>query len=392
MQAMSAAPIEPFRIAVPDADLADLRDRLARTRWPEPLDGADWAYGTDLAYLRDLCEYWANGYDWRTAEAELNTFPQFTTTVDCATGPEKVHFLHVRSANPDALPVVITHGWPGSVYEFHKIIGPLVDPAAHGGNAADAFHVVCPAICGYGFCGPNRNQGFAAPTMGEINANLMAALGYERYGAQGGDWGSIATIGNAYADPDHLVGIHLNMVTPTPAKEHLDDLTDFERAALDYAKWYADDESAYNRIQATRPQTLSFGLTDSPAGLAAWITEKFRTWMDCDGDIESVITRDELLTNISIYWFTNTIGSSVRLYRETRNLRGSWVPSPKRPVTVPTGAAMFPKELFRASRRFMEPSYNVTYWESFERGGHFAALERPADLVGSIRDFFRPLR
>lgn len=384
--------ITPYRVDVPDAAIDDLRDRLRRTRWPEPLAGAGWDYGTDAAYLRDLCAWWADGYDWRAAEAELATFPHFGMEATCSVGTETVRFLHVRSPHADALPVVITHGWPGSVYEFHKIIGPLTDPTAHGGDARDAFHVVCPSICGYGFSGPNRNPGFAAPTMGEVNAAIMAALGYERYGAQGGDWGSLATIGVARADAEHCVGIHLNMVTPTPGPDQRDDLTALERSALDRAAWYDRDESGYNRIQSTRPQTLGFGLTDSPVGLAAWITEKFRSWTDCDGDIESVVSRDELLTNISIYWFTNTIASSVRLYRELRFVDRSWIPRPENPITVPTGAAMFPKELFRSSRRWMERAYNVTYWEEFERGGHFAALERPDDLVRSMRDFFRPLR
>lgn len=380
--------IRPFTISVPEADLVDLRDRLARTRWPDQIPQSGWDYGTDKATLQELCEYWRSGYDWRRWEALLNSFPQFLTEI----GGQRVHFLHVRSPHAGALPLVITHGWPGSVFEFYKIIGPLADPTAHGGDAADAFHVVCPSMPGYGWSGPTTTPGWDIRKVAETIAALMAALGYGRYGAQGGDWGAIATAQLGLVDPDHLAGIHMNMVVaraPDPANP-TDGVTPDEMAGLGAMAHFQEYETGYQRIQGTKPQTLAYGLHDSPAGLAGWLLEKFRTWSDCDGDVYRRFTRDELLTNLMIYWTTGTIGSSVRLYCETTRARR--MGSPGERVNVPTGCAIFPKELFQPPRKWAESAFNVTHWTRMPSGGHFAALEEPALLVDDVRAFFRTLR
>lgn len=383
--------MQPFTVAVPDDVLTDLRDRLSRTRWPEEFPSG-WDYGTEPAYLRDLCGYWERDYDWRHWERELNRWPQIITEIDTAVGPERVHAVHARSPHEDALPLVITHGWPGSIFEFWKVIGPLVDPTAFGGSAGDAFHVVCPSMGGYGFSGGTRHRGFNCATQAEVNDALMQALGYERYGCQGGDWGAIVSMQMGMHHPDRLAGVHLNMVPPTPAEEHLASLTAEETERLTAMGSFQEHETGYQRIQGTRPMTLSYGLSDSPAGLAGWIVEKFRVWSDCGGDVESVFTRDELLTNISIYWVTNTIGSSVRMYYETFKLGPALIPSPDHRIEVPVGVAVFPKEIMQSSRRFAERVMNVVHWTEHDRGGHFAALERPEDFVADVRAFFRPLR
>lgn len=383
--------MEPFTVAVPDEVLTDLRDRLARTRWPEEFP-AGWDYGTEPSYLRGLCQHWAEQYDWRRWEAELNRWPQVVTEVHTSLGPERVHAVHARSPHADALPLVVTHGWPGSVFEFWKVIDPLVNPTAHGGSAADAFHVVCPSIGGYGFSGSTRHRGFSCATQAEVNAALMSALGYDRYGCQGGDWGAIVSMQMGMHHADHLAGVHLTMVPPTPGEEHLASLTEDETERLASFGAFQEHETGYQRIQGTRPMTLSYGLSDSPAGLAGWIVEKFRVWSDCGGDVESVFTKDELLTNIMIYWVTNTIGSSVRLYYETFKLGAAMIPSPDHRIEAPVGVAVFPKEIMRSSRRFAERVMNVVHWTEHDRGGHFAALERPAELVEDVRAFFRPLR
>ncbi len=379
----------PFRIEVPDDVLADLRDRLARTRWPAQLDDAGWDYGTELSYLQELCAYWQNDFDWRAAEHGLNSWPQFETEVD----GEHLHFIHARSPHADAVPLIITHGWPGSVVEFLDILGPLTDPVAHGGDAADAFHVVCPSMPGYGWSGPTHQQGWDIRRVAEANATLMARLGYERYGAQGGDWGAIATTLLGLADPDHLIGLHVNMVIagpPTGSTNPMQGLTEAEMQAVADMTHFQQQETGYQAIQGTKPQTLGYGLTDSPAGLAGWIVEKFRTWSDCNGDVESSFTKDELLTNITAYWVTNTISSSVRLYCESQRARANG-PAPDF-VEVPTGVAIFPKELYRAPRSWAEAAYNIKHWTVMPRGGHFAAMEEPELLVDDIRAFFRLVR
>ena len=376
-----------FRIHVEENILTDLRDRLARTRWPDQLDGANWDYGTELSCLKELCEYWRTRFDWRKQEALLNQFPQFTTDIR----DMRVHFLHVRSPHANALPLIITHGWPGSIFEFYKIIGPLTEPEKHGGRAEDAFHVVAPSMPGYGFSSAPRAPGFSVQRTGETNVALMEKLGYTRYGAQGGDWGSVASTWAAKLAPDRVCGIHLNM---TPARRPEDpakaaNMTPEEAVRLERARKFRANETGYQAIQGSKPQSLGYGLTDSPAGLAGWIVEKFRTWSDCNGDVESRFTKDELLTNIMIYWINGNIASSMRLYYETFKARASGAPGR---VETPTGFALFPHELALVPRSWCEDSYNVTRWTAMPRGGHFAALEEPGLLVDDVRAFFRTLR
>ena len=381
--------IIPFRIEVSDAVLDDLRQRLARTRWPAPSPDQGWKYGTELTYLQELCEYWRTTYDWRAAEARLNVWPHFLTSID----GEQIHFIHARSDEPNAMPLLLTHGWPGSVTEFLDIIEPLRDPAAFGGDPADAFHVICPSLPGYGWSGPTHQESWNIRRVAEAFAVLMARLGYERYGAQGGDWGALATMNLGYVDPIHVAGIHLNMVVAPPLDpaNPTAGLTPTELQAMADMQHFQEHETGYQAIQGSKPQTLGYGLTDSPAGLAAWIVEKFRTWADCDGDIESVFTKDQLLTNITTYWVTETISSSTRLYYESRRGggRGSTLPGN---VTVPTGVARFPKEIYRPARAWVEAVYHLTHWSEFPKGGHFAAMEQPEALVGDIRAFFRTVR
>jgi microsomal epoxide hydrolase len=380
--------IEPFEIAVPEADLDDLRARLARTRFPEPIPETGWDYGTEPGYLRGLCEYWREKYDWRAWEARLNRFPQFKTRIEGV----DLHFLHVRSRHENAFPLIITHGWPGSIFEFYKIIGPLADPEAHGGDAADAFHVVCPSIPGYGFSSAPPSPGWDCKKMAEVNVALMERLGYPHYGAQGGDWGAIISTYTGFADPAHCAGVHLNMAVARPPKDS-DPRAGLSEAELEGVKGFGDfkrNETGYQAIQGTKPQTLGYGLNDSPAGLAAWIVEKFRTWGDTDGDVESQFTRDELLTNITIYWVTQSITSSARLYCES--MRSGTFGTAATKLEVPTGVALFPREIYHPPRAWVERCYNVVRWTEMAAGGHFAALEEPALLVDDVRGMFRGLR
>lgn len=379
--------IEPFEIRIPDAVIADLEERIDRTRWPDQIEDSGWDYGTDMSYLRELVRYWRTDYDWRAEERKLNRFDHFKTEIDGL----NIHFIHQRSKEPNARPLVITHGWPGSVYEFVKIIGPLTDPTAYGGRAEDAFHVICPSLPGFGFSDPPREPGYNFGRMGEIIAELMARLGYDRYGAQGGDWGSAISSWLGQNDAEHVMGIHLNFVMggPPSSANPNEGLTAEEIERVRATRSFMADERGYSQIQGSKPQTLSYGLNDSPVGLAAWIVEKFRTWSDCDGDVESSFTKDELLTNIMLYWTTQSIGSSTRVYYETNNAP---IPGGRGRVTVPVGCAIFPKELVYAPRRWAETRYNVTQWTEMPRGGHFAALEEPELLVEDIRSFFRSLR
>jgi len=377
------AQVHPFRVEVPQADLDDLRARLARTRWADQLADVGWDYGIPLDYLRELAEYWRTGYDWRVHERELNAFPQFTTTIQ----GQRVHFLHVRSAEPDAVPLVMTHGWPGSVVEFTKVIGPLTDPRAYGGDPADAFHLVIPSIPGYGFSGPTTEPGWNVARIALAWDELMTRLGYERYGAQGGDWGSAISRELGISVPGHVVGVHLNMLIPSGAAEQLD-LTDEERRRLDRSRQFRNTGMGYGAIQSTRPQTLAYALTDSPAGQLAWIVDKFRDWTD--GDLpEDAVDRDQMLTNVTLYWLTATAGSSARLYLEAAR-SGTWGPPAQ--SAVPTGVAVFPCEIAPPIRRFAEQSNNIVHWSEFGHGGHFAAMEEPDLLIGDIRAFFRQLR
>lgn len=383
-----AEAVRPFTIDVPDEVLADLRERLARTRLPDDLPGTAWDYGTDREYLEELLAYWRDEFDWRSQEWLLNGFDHFKTDVDGL----DVHFIHQRSPHEDALPLVITHGWPGSIMEFYKIIPLLVDPTNYGGDAADAFHVVAPSIPGYGFSGKPAGRGWNPEKMAEVIGKLMERLGYDRYGTQGGDWGSIISRWQAVQHPERVVGVHINMVTagpPAGVEDPAAGVPPEELARTRERQEFFADERGYSNIQGTKPQTLGYGLNDSPAGLAAWIVEKFRTWCDCEGDVESRFTKDELLTNVTIYWATQTITSSTRIYYESRHT------PPSRElgyIETPVGCAIFPKELFIPPRAWAEAAFNVTHWTEMPRGGHFAALEEPELLTEDVRKFFRALR
>ncbi|MCB0934012.1 MAG: epoxide hydrolase [Mycobacterium sp.] len=383
---MANTAIRPFRIAVPDADLVDLRERLARTRWPErePVsseDAVNWTQGIPLDYMRELTAYWAQDYDWRVREARLNTFEQFVTEIDGL----DIHFIHRRCANPDALPLVITHGWPGSIAEFAKVIEPL----------ARDFHVVCPSLPGYGFSGKPAAPGWNVQRIAAAWDSLMARLGYQRYGAQGGDWGAMVTteIGrNAGSNRAGCIAIHLNMpVAPPPGP--IENPTPDEVAAMTAFDHYKKWDSGYSKQQSTRPQTLGYGLADSPVGQLAWIVEKFWAWTDCDGHPENVLTKDEMLDDVMLYWLTNSAASSARLYWESLGVRnpgkvGKDNPGKVGKDTVPTGVASFPKEIIKAPRRWCENAYAITHWADMPRGGHFAAFEQPELFVGDVRAFF----
>ena len=376
------AEIHPFRIAIPDDDLADLRLRLARTRWPEAECVNDWSQGIPLDYTRELAAYWADEYDWRAREARLNRFDQFTTEIDGL----DIHFIHQRSPHSDAFPVVITHGWPGSIVEFHKVIEPLTDPTAHGGRAEDAFHVVCPSLPGYAFSGKPATTGWGVGKVAAAWETLMVRLGYGRYGAQGGDWGAAVTaqIGR---NRGHCVGIHLNMPLGRPPAGGVQNPTEQEQQALASAAHYQKWDSGYSKQQSTRPQTLGYALVDSPVGQLAWIVEKFWSWMDCDGHPENVLSRDELLDNVMMYWLTGSGASSARMYWESFNAFQL-----DAPVEVPTGVASFPREILRAPRQWCESSYHITHWTTMPRGGHFAAFEQPELFVDDVRAFFATVR
>ncbi len=374
--------IERFRIDVPDDVLTDLRRRLADTRWPEAECVDDWSQGIPLAYTRELADYWATEYDWRARESALNQFDQYVTDIDGL----PIHFVHQRSPHPDAFPLIITHGWPGSILEFGKIIAPLTNPTAHGGRAEDAFHVVCPSLPGYGFSGKPTTTGWDASRIAAAWETLMTRLGYDRFGAQGGDWGAAVTteIGR---NVGHCVGIHTNMPIATPTEAALRNPTEAERDALAALKYYRRWDSGYAKQQSTRPQTLGYGLLDSPVALLAWIVEKFWSWTDCDGHPENALTRDEILDNVTLYWITGTGASSARLYWESTAAfrRGTR-------VEIPTGIASFPKEIGRAPRSWCEPNYNITHWTTMPRGGHFAAFEQPDLFTTDLRAFFATVR
>jgi len=378
------AAITPYRISVTDAVLDDLKARLRNTRWPEAELVNDWSQGAPLKWIQEICRYWAEEYDWRCREAMLNRFSQFTTELDGL----NIHFIHVRSRHPQAMPLVITHGWPGSVVEFHKVIEPLTDPTAHGGDAADAFHVVCPSIPGFGFSEKPTTTGWGVDRIASTWATLMARLGYARYGAQGGDWGSTITASLGALDPQHCAGIHVTLAMnsrPNVTGES----TREEARALAGIEHYREWDSGYAMQQSTRPQTLAYGLTDSPAGQAAWILEKFWAWTDCNGHPENILSRDEMLDNVMLYWVTATAASSARLYWESFGWKRITAPA----VSAPTGVAVFPKEIIAPVRKWMESRFtNIQHWTEMPKGGHFAAFEQPDLLVQDVRKFFRPLR
>jgi len=378
--------IERFRIQVEESVLEDLRDRLARTRFPDQIAGTGWEYGMPIDYLRELVEYWRDGYDWRAQEARLNELPHFRTRID----GQSIHFIHARSADADAFPLLIMHGWPGSIVEFLDVIPPLVDPEAHGGRAADAFHVIAPSLPGYGFSEPTRTPGWDVRRIAGAFIELMQRIGYTRYGAQGGDWGAQIATQIGALDPEHCAALHLNMpVAGRP--ENPAPVTEEEKAGLAGMARFQREESGYALEQGTKPQTLGVGLNDSPAGLLAWIVEKFQGWSDCDGHPENVYPRDRLITNVMLYWVTQTITSSVRLYWESKH-SGLWDAAPEF-VRAPTGVARYPKEeVLRFPRSWVEQFYNVKHWTVMPRGGHFAAMEQPELFVEDLRSFFRTVR
>ena len=374
--------VEPFRIAVPDEVLTDLRTRLAATRWPEAECVDDWSQGIPLAYTKELAAYWGTDYDWRTREAALNRFDQYTTEIDGL----GIHFIHQRSPHADAFPLLITHGWPGSIVEFQKVIAPLTDPTAHGGRAEDAFHVVCPSLPGYGFSEKPSASGWNVERIAAAWETLMVRLGYDRYGAQGGDWGSAVTT-QVGRNVGHCAGIHTNFPTGSPTAEAKNNPTDEDRAAFAGLNHYRQWDNGYFKQQATRPQTLGYGLVDSPTAQLAWIVEKFWSWTDCDGHPEHALGRDEMLDNVTLYWVTATGASSARLYWESMAAFRSGGR-----VELPTGVASFPKEVGPIPRAWCEHNYNITHWTAMPRGGHFAAFEQPDLFVEDVRKFFATVR
>jgi pimeloyl-ACP methyl ester carboxylesterase len=378
--------VRPFRIDIPQSDIDDLRERLTRTRWaPQPADQG-WTRGVPTDYLRELAEHWAGSYDWRKAESELNSLPQYTTEID----GQRIHFLHVRSEEPAALPLLLLHGWPGSIVEFLEMIEPLTNPRAHGGSARDAFHLVIPSLPNFGFSGPAA-AGWDSRRIAGAVAELMRRLGYRRYGAQGGDFGAFIAPDLGRVDPDHVVGVHVNAATmgfiPFGEVSHDEaaSFTDSETRRLERLRHYLSDGNGYFQIQATRPQTLAHALQDSPVGQLAWIVEKFKDWTLGDGLPEEAIARDRILTNVAMYWFTGTGASSAHIYYESMH-SGNW----PTPTSVPTGVAVFAEDV--AIRRYAEQLYNIVHWSEFDRGGHFAALEEPQLLADDVRMFFRTLR
>lgn len=385
---MAAKPV-PFTLSVPDADIVELNQRLARTRFPDQAPGEAWAYGTDLGYYRQLVEYWRTGFDWRAEEARLNAFPQFKV----ALGDIDLHYLHVPGVGPDPMPLLLLHGWPGSVFEFLDIIPRLVDPARHGGDARDAFTVIAPSLPGYGLSFRPGQPRFGVSEMAAAMASLMHdVLGIGRFGVQGGDWGAAIASQLGYAHADKVIGVHLNllMIIAREASSFPDPTDEERRFLAEFARWMRE-ETGYQWIQGTRPQTLAYGLTDSPAGLGAWIVEKFRAWSDCAGEVERAIPRDRMLGNISFYWFTGAIGSSFWPYY-ARLHEPPPIPAGAQ-ITVPTGYAEFPREIARPPRAAAQRLFSdIRRWSVMPRGGHFAAMEQPELLAGEVRAFFRGLR
>ena len=383
--------MKDFKIHISDEAIEDLHSRLDRTRWPDEVNDDNWTYGARLDYVRELCRYWRHDFDWRAQEAKLNAFDHFTTDIDA----QRLHFIHQRSPHADARPMIVTHGWPGSIVEFMDLIPMLTEPEKHGGDAADAFHVVCPSLPGFGFSAAPTEPGMEPKRIAALQIKLMAELGYEGYIAQGGDWGSMVSTEMARQDPERCAGLHLNMLVAMPPGGAADNISDEELAKLSPQEAYqmqnsqafAKEGMGYYHIQSTKPQTLSYALTDSPAGQAAWLIEKFRDWSDCDGDVEKSYSKDQLLTNISIYWFTATAGSSARLYYETVHSEPSFAR-----VEVPTGSILYPKELVKSPRSWAEAAYNVVHWSEKDKGGHFAAMEEPASLAEDLRLFNRRLK
>ena len=381
--------IRPFEIHVSDEVLDDLNRRISATRWPDELPGTGWDYGSNLSYIKELAEYWRSDFDWRAQERLINSFRHFKADVDGL----GIHFIHERGKGPDPMPLVITHGWPGSFFEMYKIIPLLTDPASHGGDPEDSFDVVAPSLPGFGFSDHAQEQGMEVGSTAALWEELMTeGLGYSRFAAHGGDIGAGVTSRLGHGHADSVIGIHLTSVTrPTPyLGPEARELSEAEKTLIREREEWQQTEGGYAHIQGTKPQTLAYGLNDSPAGLAAWIVEKYRTWSDCDGDVERRFTKDELLTTVTIYWVTESISSSTRMYKE--NQRYNWTMDRDERIEVPTGVAAFPAEISRPPREWAERSYNLRRWTHMPGGGHFAALEEPQLLAEEIRAFFRPLR
>ena len=380
----------PFELKIPDTAIQDLRERLGRTRFPDQAPGEPWAYGTDLAWMRELVEYWQTKFNWRAQEARLNAFPQFKVEL----AGVDIHYLHVQGKGPNPMPLLLSHGWPGSVFEFLVLIPMLTDPARFGGDPADAFTVVAPSLPGFGLSFTAGQPRLGVEQMADAFASLMTdVLGYPRFATQGGDWGASVSSRLGFAHPDKTIGVHLNLLPlrrdPTRVLSAVP--TPEERRYLDELKHWIGEETGYATLQATKPQTLAFAMTDSPAGLAAWISEKFRTWSDCGGDVESVFTKDEMLANISLYWFTAAIGSSFWPYYARHH--GPWPIPDGQTVDVPMGYCEFPTEIVRPPRSLAQRTFtNIQRWSVMPRGGHFAAMEQPEALAAEIREFYRPLR
>ena len=381
--------VQPYKIEIPGSVLDDLNSRLERTRWPDELPDTGWDYGSNLDYVRELVEYWRTEFDWHAQEKLINSFSHFKSAVDGL----NIHFIHEKGKGPNPMPLVITHGWPGTFFEMYKVIPMLSDPASHGGDPADAFDVVAPSMPGYGFSDATDKRGLSVLSIGDLWAKLMSEnLGYQRFAAQGGDWGARVTAKLGLSHGDKVIGIHTTSTSsPTPYQgPGTRELSEAEKAMLAQRVQWLADEGGYSHIQATKPQTLSYGLNDSPAGLAAWILEKYRTWSDCGGDVESRFTKDELLTTVTIYWVTQSINSSTRLYYES--FFQAWDLAKDEKIQVPVAIASFPRENSVPLREWAERSFNIQQWTDMPSGGHFAALEEPDRLVEDIRKFFRGLR
>lgn len=384
---MSTTPT-PFTLAVPDQALRDLKDRIALTRFPDQAPEPPWTYGTDVGFMRQMAKRWREAFDWRAAEARLNAYPQFSVPIDGI----DLHYLHVPGKGPAPIPILLSHGWPGSVFEFLEVIPRLTDPERFGGDPADAVTVVAPSLPGYGLSFQPGQRRFGCEEMAATLTRLMIdILGYERFAMQGGDWGSFVTSRIAYDVPERVIGLHLNLLPIRRDPAMVTDPSPDEAVYVEQLKHFLKEETGYQWIQGTRPQTLAFGLSDSPIGLAAWIFEKFRVWTDCDGDLETAVDIDEVLANISLYWFTGCIGASFHPY--FARMHGPWPIPDGGPVTPPTAYAAFPKEILRPARSLAENVYtDIRRWSVMDRGGHFAAMEQPEALASDILDFLRPLR
>jgi epoxide hydrolase len=374
----AATELRSYQVDIPQADLDDLAARLSRTRFPDELPGVDWSYGVPLGYVRELVDHWLNGYDWRAHEARINEHPQFVATID----GEQIHFLHVRSPEPDALPLIATHGWPMSIVEYLDLIDPLTNPGAHGGNPADAFHLVVPSIPGVGFSGPTRQPGWDSHRIARAWVELMGRLGYERYGAHGNDAGSQISPEVGRNDPDRVVGVHVTQLFSFPSGDPSEfaDMTEEDMAAMKFLEEFTSAGGlAYNAYQSAQPQTLAYALQDSPAGWLAWVTQLFQRWGD----------PDYIITNAAIYWLTGTIGSSIRRYYADAHAAAE---PPTEPTTSPTGVAIFAED-FQSVRKLADRDHaNIVSWNRYDRGSHFSPHDAPDLLLADIREFFRPLR